>query len=415
MISFKEKLLKSLPYMGLYFFFYATFMIVLSFWGIYLEKNLHFSNQDIAIIVAVPSLLRVIGDPFFGYISSRFNISTRLIQILLCLSLIIFLGFLFVDTFNSFLLLSVVYGFFWWPVLPLSESNVLKLNHLYGISYGFVRLWGTLAGIFVGFVSGVIVDSFGISIVPVMIIIGIGITFTCSLFIKVKYTKLDSKEDNLDSENNHNESSEENVGATTKSTRSLRLLILNKKFMGFLAVGMAVQLSHAMLYTYGGIYWDSLNFDGKQIAWLFQTGALADGIVFFALSNFILNRSPYMVAMFAATVATLRWTAFPFISSFETFMFLQLLNGVTYACMHLAIMQYIKNNIAHNQWPYAQSLYASIVYGLGLSIVMILCGTLEKYFGWYSFLAMAVIALLGFAGAFAMLKLDIKEHAKTES
>lgn len=112
----------------------------------------------IGLLVAVPSLVRVLGIPFVAREADRRDSLRLAIIVCACASVAAFAlvgmsaGALAI--FLTYAFASLVYA----PVMPLTETYALKGLSARGRAYGPVRLWGSLAFIVSSFVAGALLD-----------------------------------------------------------------------------------------------------------------------------------------------------------------------------------------------------------------------------------------------------------------
>jgi PPP family 3-phenylpropionic acid transporter len=77
---------------------------------------------------------------------------------------------------------------------------------------------------------------------------------------------------------------------------------------------------------------------------------------------------------------------------------------MSFGAAHLAAMHFLTHAVPEDRAATAQGLYAAFVAGLVLGAVTVACGPLYRTFAGEAYGAMALIALLGAAGAFFLMQ-----------
>jgi MFS transporter, PPP family, 3-phenylpropionic acid transporter len=129
--------------------FWFTYMgslgIVFPYFSLYLKEDAGLSGAEIGLILAVPPLMGMFAQPFWGRVADRTGARSR---ILVWLSLISSLGYLalgMADGFLAILLTTAVLSLFSTAILPITTSVSLAVLREAGLhAFGYVRAWGTI-------------------------------------------------------------------------------------------------------------------------------------------------------------------------------------------------------------------------------------------------------------------------------
>jgi len=162
-----------------------------------------------------------------------------------------------------------------------------------------------------------------------------------------------------------------------------------------LAAGI-IQASHALVYSFGSIYWQSLEYSGLMIGILWGLAVAAE-VVLFQFGNWLIKNIGTM-ALFAigGIAAVLRWTVFPLDPGLTGFLVLQLLHGLTFGAVHIATMYFIMESVPEERIASAQGV-GFVLAGLVMAISVFSSGFIYKNFavnGFWIMAAMAVLALI---------------------
>lgn len=129
--------------------FWFTYMgslgIVFPYFSLYLKEDAGLSGAEVGLILAMPPLMGMFAQPFWGRVADRTGARSR---ILVWLSLISSLGYLalgMADGFLAILLTTAVLSLFSTAILPITTSVSLAVLREVGLhAFGYVRAWGTI-------------------------------------------------------------------------------------------------------------------------------------------------------------------------------------------------------------------------------------------------------------------------------
>jgi PPP family 3-phenylpropionic acid transporter len=83
---------------------------------------------------------------------------------------------------------------------------------------------------------------------------------------------------------------------------------------------------------------------------------------------------------------------------------LQTLHAMSFGAAHLAAIHFLTHAVPEDRAATAQGVYAAIVAGLVLGLVTVASGPLYRTFAGGAYAAMAVLALIGAASAFLLMR-----------
>jgi PPP family 3-phenylpropionic acid transporter len=151
--------------------------------------------------------------------------------------------------------------------------------------------------------------------------------------------------------------------------------------------------SHAVLYAFGTIYWETLGFSGSQIGVLWAAGVLAE-IGMFALSGRALRRfSAEKLILVGAFAAILRWGLFPLATTFVASLALQTLHALTFAAAYAGMQIALSRDVPERMMTSAQGI-SQTAGGVALALATILSGPLYAKLGVMAFPTMAMGGVL---------------------
>ena len=135
---------------GFYFFYYAFVGLFAPYWSLYL-KSIHFDAIEIAILIAVQPVMRMMAPTLWGWLADRTGKRLLVVQIAATLSALSYLGVFATTSFWGMFLVLALMGFFWSASMPLVEATTLTYLGKHSARYGRIRSWGS-----VGFIASVV-------------------------------------------------------------------------------------------------------------------------------------------------------------------------------------------------------------------------------------------------------------------
>lgn len=353
---------------------FAAVGIYLPFFPLWLEAK-ELTPAQIAIVLAIPMAVRAIVTPVMVSLGDR--VSDRRVIIIRYASIAFgLLGLLFfVNGFWQILSVVVLVAVFWDTLVPLGDAIALSGVRKFGMDYGQVRLWGSVAFVGANVIAGALIGAMSGSVVLPILFVVYGAVVCATVGLPKNTVE------------NEEEQSQESSKFSAKAFRHPVLLLA-------LAIGALCQASHAMVYGFGSLYWQDIGFSGLQIGTLWAVGVLAE-VVLFAFSKPILNRlGADGLLVIGAMAVVLRWLLFPIHWSFAGYFVLQILHGATFGAAHLGVMHTISHRVPDAQTGRAQANYFFIS-GVLMAAVTVLSGQLYVNYAGDGFRMMAIFGALG--------------------
>jgi PPP family 3-phenylpropionic acid transporter len=182
-------------------------------------------------------------------------------------------------------------------------------------------------------------------------------------------------------------------------------LMRDRRLMLFLAAASLVQSSHAMLYSFGTLYWLGAGYTESGIGIIWSISVVAE-VLLFASGGALLQRTGIAgLLIIGAAAGILRWVLAAFFVGWPALIAISLLHALSYAATHLAAMSYLGRHVAPGLAASAQGLYGVMAAGPLLGLSMLASGWLFDAAGGLGFLAMAAMC----AGSVAIGYLFLKE------
>ena len=350
---------------------FAAVGVQLPFWPVWLDAQ-GLSAAEIGLVLAAAFWPRVVTNLLVAYRADRVGRRKPMMVGLAAAALVGVALFAFADELWTFVLLSAASGACWAAIGPLGEALALQELHRRGISYGRVRLWGSLSFVLAAAGTGHLVERTGAEPVLGLLLGGIGLTLLACLLLPETAA----------------------ANGTAEPPRLAALLRLAGFWRFVLAAGL-IQVSHALYYGFATLHWRAAGHSGTTAGLLWAEGVVAE-IVLLAFATALLRwLEPHRLLVLAGALTVVRWSITALGSDLVLLVPAQLLHGASFGATYLATMHYLRDNTPPALQASAQAINASLGFALLFGLVTPVAGGLYAAAGGGAFFAMAVLALLG--------------------
>ncbi len=339
------------------------------------------SDGEIAVVVAVPMVLRITTVSWLGALADRIGDRRRALALYAFLSL---LGCLLLgpaEGFAAILAATAATALFGNGLTPVTDAIATSAARRGEAVYGRMRLWGSLAFVAANLVAGRLIGLFDGGVVYPLLLAG--------SLLQLLATAVAPREPVPPRE------ARPRLGAGTAA------LLADRRLMTILAGSALVQASHAMLYGFSSLHWRAIGFSGGEVGLLWAVSVVGE-VILFAEGERALRLFGARGLLLAGGIgAVVRWSVFPFVGDGGgAWVGLQLVHAASFAAIHLGTMHVIGAAVGNARAATAQGLFVTLT-GLAMALATFASGPLYARFGGDGFLAMAVVAGLGF-GVHAM-------------
>ncbi len=365
------------PYWRLsaYYFCYFAFVGAFSpYFTLYLQA-LRFSAADIAVLMSLMQVMRVLAPNLWGWLAEHSGQRVRIVRLSALMSLIGFSVFFFTTRFDGVFIGMALMAFFWSAALPLVES--ITFAHLGGRGhhYGRIRVWGSVG--FIGAVLGLgyALDSLPIDAVLWAVLAILAGIFLCALRVPEAP-----------------QSTPWRVGASLGDT------LRRPEVRALLGACFLMSAAHGAFYVFFSILLVDHGYDKGTVGGLWAFGVLAE-IFFFLLMPRLMRRFSLRAILLAAFVcAAIRFTATGWgVGSLALLAAAQALHGITFGAYHAAAIAVVNQWFPGKLQARGQALYGSVSFGAGGMLGGLISGyTWDAIGSAWTFTLGAGFALAGF-------------------
>jgi PPP family 3-phenylpropionic acid transporter len=361
-------------------FYGAVFAVVgvqIPFWPVWLEAR-GLSAGQIGLVIAASFWPRVITSLMIPHHADRLGQRRRPMTVLAAITLIGVALFAFADRFWMFMGLSLVTGATFAAILPLGEALALQEAHEHRISYGRVRLWGSITFIVAAIAVGGALQQSGPEIVLPLLLVALAMTVATCLALP-----------------------ERPRPPRAGPPPGLGRLLRQPGLLSFVLAAGLIQASHVVYYGFATLHWRAAGHGEAVIGLLWAEGVVAE-IVLFAWAGAVLRRLPPL--RLAGGLSVLRWAATALSTDLAVLIPAQALHAASFGAAHLATVYYLREHTPLELQASAQGFYAAIGGALLSGLLTPFGGWLYGRAGGEAFWAMAATALLGTIAAVSLMR-----------
>ncbi|MDL4841061.1 MFS transporter [Aquibacillus rhizosphaerae] len=360
------------PLKMLLFCFHGANTIIVSFLPLYLQyKGL--SGKEIGWVLAIGPMAAIVSQPFWGFMSDKYQTVKRILIICLIGLLISSSIFLQMTTVPLLLTLGAIFFFFSAPIGALGDSlSQRRADHL-GISFGTIRTWGSIGFATSSLLVGEFLSAVGIQyLVWPYLLLGTAALVVC---LKLTDVKIDAGKIQLS---------------------DVKRLFSSRPFFIFLVLIMFITISHRANDSFIGIYISQLGGSESLIGIAWFVGVASEALVFALAGRWFKKFHPLIFIIGAGFLYTIRWFFYSFVDDPIFIVALQFLHGLTFGVFYLSAFQYVTRLIPRVLQSTGHLVFVSVFFGLSGIIGSLLGGSLiDSMGGGYLYLFMGFLALVG--------------------
>lgn len=358
-----------------YFFYFGSLGALAPYWTLYLD-HLNFSAAAIGELIACMSLTRIISPNVWGWIADHTGRRVTIVRIGTALAAVGFAGTLFGTSYGWLAAVMMVFSFFWHAALPQFEA--MTLNHLgeHVSRYSHIRLWGSI-GFIVAVVSlGPLLDRFGVTLLPPVIV---------ALMIGIWLASMVAPPDH--------------ARPPDRPHAPLREVLRRADVRALLVVCVLMQASHGPYYTFYSLYLEEYGYSRSEIGQLWALGVVAEIVVFLGLHRVSQRWRLRDLLWVSLALAALRWVLIGLFPNYVAVLMLaQGLHAASFGVYHAVAIQLVHRYFVGRNQGRGQALYSSLGFGAGGAI-----GSLYAGYLWQGAGATATFIVAGGLSLTAML------------
>ncbi|KZE28495.1 MFS transporter [Chelatococcus daeguensis] len=288
--------------------------LYLPFFPVWLESR-GLDAAAIGLVLAIPMVVRILATPFITALADRHLPAGVLLAIVNAGLLAAYVLLAQTGGLASIMTVMVFVGLCMAPLIPLTD--VTTTAYLHGrprLSYGGIRLWGSVAFLVTNLAGGVLLTVLKADAFVWLLATVAGLGAVAALAAPSGGQELP-------------------VGAPSVAHAPRRQ---RGALLALVMAAASVQASHAMIYAFGTLHWRGQGLSGNAIGLLWSLGVLAEIALFARLGPLIgtVGRGLAWVAL-GGGAALARFALMGLDPGFAGTLVLQLLHGLSFGATHL--------------------------------------------------------------------------------
>ncbi|MHA6259842.1 MFS transporter [Sporosarcina sp. CAU 1771] len=351
--------------------FFFTWGVFLPYWTGWLTIEKELSVTAASVVMGAGMIARSLSTFFiFPYITNRISMS-RTIKFLSIIALGLSFLYIPISSFNSLLIVTVLFSIVYPIILPAVESSASILMQTDRIHYGKSRSFGSI-----GYTAALLLIGAATALWSEQAILYILIA---SLFALVLFS-LQQTPSVLQQQTV--------IKEPTQKGFELKQLLSMKSFVTIMIIATLLQGAHASYYNYGFIFLADLGVNGFYIGIVLNIAVLFEILFFSRADRLLSNMKISTMFLIAGVGSTVRWLLIFFFPFTLVFILSQVLHAVSFGFAHFAFIQFVSARLPHNLIPTAQGMYAAFAMSLSVALLTFLGGWLYDLSPGFAFLGM---------------------------
>lgn len=354
------------------FFYYWAISIISAFLPLFFRYK-GMGPGEIGLLLAVGPLVTIFSQPLWGIISDKRQTIKRIVLLLLIVTLVTSFAVFYGSSIIILILAMMLFHFFMSPIQPLVDSMSTAYAQEKGVSYGSIRIWGSLGFAFASFFIGFLIGKVGIQYLWYIY----GIIIIVSFIIAARLSDLKSKKARITKE-------------------ALKKTFQNPRFIGFLIAALFIAIPTRMNDGMLGLYMKNLGASESQVGLAWMVSSLSEAPVI-GLMYILMRRFPLLVLItISGAIYSVRWLLYAYLSDPMLLVASQTLHSVTFAIFMVCSLQYVASVVPREMLATGQTLFFATYTGLASIIGNSLGGYFMEEFGAsFIYKSGAILAMIG--------------------
>ncbi|MBM7603771.1 MFS family permease [Metabacillus crassostreae] len=357
------------------FFVSAIGSMVVSFLPIYFQHKGFLSSQ-IGWFLAIGPFVGLIAQPLWGYASDKYKTVKRVLFACLVGFLLSVIWIFQIDSFLWIITAGIFFFFFFSPLHPLADNLAKRQAQIHSVTFGSIRMWGSIGFAIVSLVSGFLLTEFGIGflVIPVTVFTVI----TCFLALLLSDTKAGTKKVNY---------------------KDIGVLFKDPTLLVFFFLTALVLLTHRTSDSFISLYLFEIGGNEMLVGWIWFIGVSSEALLFFLSAKWFRASSPIFYIIIASFLYCIRWVLTAFAQDPTTLLMIQVLHGICFAIVFLGALEYLYKAIPEELQATGHMVFVGITFGITGIVGSSIGGVVfENYGGKLLYLLLAISSFIGFIG-----------------
>lgn len=353
-----------------YFLYFGAMGVFLPYFNLYC-LDIGFSGFQIGSLSAVRAAVLIVFSLLWGLLADRKGLRRPIYILCSFVSTILWALFLFTTDFVWMLVITVIYGAFYAPIISFLEAFAMDVLGKTKRRYGQTRAWGSVAFIAVVMALGKLIENYSVSIViALMLVLSASQALASTVMPRIE-------------------------GRRQVQSHDAKTLFSSHSVV-FLVCAFLMLVSHGAYYGFFSIHLAQLGHGGSFIGLCWALASTAEVVVMINSARLFARLSFKRVLAISFAAAVVRWGILYVAESAILILASQLLHAITYGAFHMAGILYMDELAPAEEKTLGQALNNAVTYGLGLTVGFFVSGALyETGSSAHLFLVSALIAAAG--------------------
>jgi MFS transporter, PPP family, 3-phenylpropionic acid transporter len=387
-----------------YFVLFAAPGVANSFGGIWFASR-GLSAAEIGAVTALPVLVTLVINIFVGRIADRAKDWRQTIVIASVISAIASAALGLPGGFWGLLAIWTVTVVAQTATVMVLDAAALRMTLRRGGDFGALRAWGTVGYLLTIVAAGMLVAAFGpAAFVPLFAggaLLRAAVAFALPRFREPNPPAPPA----VTADPALSPTPPPATPIPTQAPGPRRLGQVMAPWFVLPLLGCAVLFgAHSVLNSFQGLLWQRQGIALDTIGYLIALGAVAETAIFFGFARFLGRFSARHLLIVAGVAGVVRWVAMATGPSVGWLIPLQSLHGISYALGFMAVQKFVNTHTSDDIAAQAQGFLMMLTQGMAV-VAMLGFGMMVDGFGAQSYLAAAVMAVVGTAMVAASLRL----------
>lgn len=361
-----------LPLKLFLFSYYATNTIIISYLPLYL-KHKDLTSTEVGWVLAIGPLATILAQPFWGYLSDKYQTVKKILVICISGMLIASIIFFQMNALIAILLSAGVFYFFSTSIGALGDSLAQRRAFELKVSFGTIKTWGSVGFAISSLIIGAVLAKVGVQymIIPYLIFGVFALVFAFKLKDVV-------------------------VNTEPVQLSDVKQMFKNKPYVFFLIFIIFICVSHRANDSFVGLYIVELGGSESLVGLAWFVGVISEAIIFAFAGFWFRKYHPIVFVIIAAALYSVRWILVSSISSPYMVIALQSMHGLTFGVFYLASFDYIARMVPSSLQSTGHLIFFSVFFGVSGIIGSLMGGSLiGTYGGTTLYQVISVFAFIG--------------------
>jgi len=327
----------------------------------------------IGLMLALPPLFKIITPWSWGHWADRSGRRRELLFVGAAVAAVALVAMTFADRLIVLGILMAIYAFARAPVIPYLEATSLEQRERRDLSYGPIRLWGSVAFVVLssgyGAMAAKLHPDAGLRIAAALL----ALCAVLAVLLPVPDRGAPRRDD----------------GPTSGTSAGI---------VRFFVVCALMQVSHGAYYTFYSIHLGELGYGTRTIGGLWALAVVCEVLLLTRMDRILRRIGTRRVLWASLILAAARWLIIGSFTGLPWLALGQTLHAATYAAFHVAAIGVVFRHYGPAASARGQAMYSGMTFGAGMFVGNLAAGWLAGPLGLSTlFVASAGVALVALA------------------